>query len=475
MNDRLIQLGKSSTMRTLLKRLGFPNLPQALTRSIHPWEEHPLKDQIIVTGQIRASTLTETIAAIVARLGATALIHGDKSIYNIFHSVGAGYGRLPQFLSKDEMPEKSFQAMIFDATDIQHPEELNLVYSFFHDYLRSLSRCGRVIVVTRSPESMSDIPSATCARALEGFVRAMSREIGFNGSTANIIYVDAKAQDRLAPVVRFLVSPRSAYITGQPLYISGQVQMKTSPSNTRPLDQKVALVTGSAQGIGAAIARSMAREGAQVIIMDRPSEEIAAAKLAAEIQGTLLLCDITDVSAGDQIIETIGKKFTGIDIIVHNAGITRDKLLVNMKPEIWDQVLDVNLRSILRVNEKIIPKMREGGRMVCLSSVSGIAGNRGQTNYSTSKAGVIGYVKTLAPAVANRGIAVNAVAPGFIETQMTARIPFATREVARRLSNLNQGGQPEDVAETVTFLSSPGASGLSGQVLRICGGALIGA
>jgi len=113
--------------------------------------------------------------------------------------------------------------------------------------------------------------------------------------------------------------------------------------------------------------------------------------------------------------------------------------------------------------------------MVYLSSVSGIAGNRGQTNYSASKSGIIGYVSALAPKLANKGIAINAVAPGFIETQMTAQIPYATQLVARRLNNLNQGGLPEDVAETVTFLSSPGAAGLTGQVIRVCGGALIGA
>jgi 3-oxoacyl-[acyl-carrier protein] reductase len=475
MSDRLIQLGKSLVIRNLFKNFGLPNLPQELKRSKHPWEQHPLKDQVIITGQIRSSKLTEAIAGTVARLGATALVDGDETIFNIFHKIGSGYGRLPHYLSDEDKPVNPFQAMIYDATDIQRPEELNLVFSFFHDHLRSLSTCGRAVIIARPPETMPDIASATSSRSLEGFIRALSREVGFNGSTANIIYVSPDAEDRLESVMRFILSPRSAYITGQPLNISNQVLMNEPSASIRPLDRKIAMVTGSAQGIGAAIARTMAREGAKVIIVDRPCEEISAAKLASEIQGTLLLCDITDASAGNTMLELISNKFKGLDILVHNAGITRDKLLVNMKSEIWDQVLDVNLRSILRVNEKILPVMREGGRMVCLSSVSGIAGNRGQTNYSTSKAGVIGYVQHLASDVKERGIAVNAVAPGFIETQMTARIPFATREVARRLSNLNQGGQPEDVAETVTFLSSPGASGLSGQVIRICGGALIGA
>jgi 3-oxoacyl-[acyl-carrier protein] reductase len=141
----------------------------------------------------------------------------------------------------------------------------------------------------------------------------------------------------------------------------------------------------------------------------------------------------------------------------------------------WDQALEVNLGAIVRTTTALEPLLADGGRIICLSSVSGLAGNVGQTNYAASKAGVAGWVRALAPRLAARGVTVNAVAPGFIETRLTAAIPFAIREVARRLSSLGQGGLPDDVAQAITFLASPGAQGLTGHTLRICGGAFVGA
>jgi len=476
MSDYLIQLSKNQFIQKLINIMGLPKPPVELNRNNLPWEERPFNDQPVMIGQIHQTAFTKTVAETVVKGGGNPFIEKDEAIFDIFHQAGKGYGRLPQSNVKDELPEKfAPKILIFDATNLHKPEGLNQVYSFFQSHLRSLAICGRVVILSQPPATQTDISSAATARALEGFIRAMAREIGFKGATANIVFVAPDAESRLEPVLRFLLSERSAYISGQPLHITTQVISDETIPKMRPLDGKTALVTGAAQGIGAAIARTMAREGARVIIMDRPSEDIPAGKLAAEIQGSVLFCDITTSSAGDQIVEMVSKTFNGLDIVVHNAGITRDKLLVNMKPEVWDQVLDVNFRAILRVNKKLLPIMQSNGRIVCLSSVSGIAGNRGQTNYAASKAGVIGFISALAPKVSDKGIAVNAVAPGFIETQMTARIPFATQLVARRLNNLNQGGTPDDVAEAITFLCSPGASGLTGQVLRICGGALIGA
>jgi 3-oxoacyl-[acyl-carrier protein] reductase len=163
-------------------------------------------------------------------------------------------------------------------------------------------------------------------------------------------------------------------------------------------------------------------------------------------------------------------------VVVHNAGVTRDKTLARMKPELWDQAVDINLGAVVRITQVLLEgTLRDEGRIVCLSSVAGIAGNMGQTNYAASKRGIIGYIENLAPAVAKRGITVNAIAPGFIETRLTAAMPVAIREVARRLSALGQGGQPRDVAEAITFLSTPGADGITGRVLRVCGGAFVGA
>ncbi|HVK65436.1 MAG TPA: SDR family oxidoreductase, partial [Polyangium sp.] len=152
-----------------------------------------------------------------------------------------------------------------------------------------------------------------------------------------------------------------------------------------------------------------------------------------------------------------------------------DKTIGRMSEKQWDEVLAVNLGAVVRTHEALEPLLREGGRVVCLSSIAGIAGNVGQSAYAASKAGILGLVAGLAPILAERGITVNAVAPGFIETRLTAAIPVAVREAGRRLAALGQGGLPEDVAEVITFLASPGAAGITGRTVRVCGGALIGA
>ena len=200
---------------------------------------------------------------------------------------------------------------------------------------------------------------------------------------------------------------------------------------TRPLDGKVAVVTGAARGIGAAIADVLARDGATVVCVDIPAAGESLARTANRVGGTALQLDVTAEEAGRRIVDHAARRHGGLDIVVHNAGITRDRLLANMDEERWGSVLDVNLLSILRMNDALLAPggLRDGGHMVLVSSIAGIAGNRGQTNYAASKAGVIGLVDALGgdPAVRGRGITVNAVAPGFIETEMTAKVPFATR------------------------------------------------
>jgi 3-oxoacyl-[acyl-carrier protein] reductase len=167
----------------------------------------------------------------------------------------------------------------------------------------------------------------------------------------------------------------------------------------------------------------------------------------------------------------------GVDIVVHNAGITRDKTLANMTPEFWDAVLAVNLNAPQVLTKALLDAgtLHDNGRVILLASISGIAGNRGQTNYAASKAGLIGLAQAWAPLLHERGISINAVAPGFIETQMTAHIPFALREAGRRMSSLGQGGLPQDVAEAVAWLAQPGTGAFTGQALRVCGQSVLGA
>jgi len=372
-------------------------------------------------------------------------------------------------------PDTRWAALVFDATGIAGPGDLAELRSFFAGPLRRLAPSGRVVLLGRSPDGRD--PAADAARqALDGIVRSLAKELRA-GATANLVVLAADAELADAETaIRFFLSGRSAYVDGQVLTVTGGAR-PDAVDWTRPLAGKTALVTGAARGIGAAIAETLARDGAQVIAADLPAAGDRLATVANRLGGSALQLDIAAAGAPEQLVDYLQQRHGGVDIVVHNAGITRDKLLANMKPEHWDSVLAVNLSAQLRANAALLDSgsLRAGGRVVCLASTSGIAGNRGQTNYAASKAGVIGMVRSFAPTFAAKQASINAVAPGFIDTDMTRAMPFATREVARRLSSLQQAGLPVDVAETVAFLAQPGSGGVNGQVLRVCGQNLVGA
>jgi 3-oxoacyl-[acyl-carrier protein] reductase len=203
----------------------------------------------------------------------------------------------------------------------------------------------------------------------------------------------------------------------------------------------------------------------------------ALSEVTSALGGSSITADITDADAPATIAERLQQAHGGVDIVVHNAGVTRDKTLGRMTPEQWGGLMAINLTAPQRITEELLARelVRSNGRIVGVSSISGIAGNAGQTNYSTSKAGVIGMVQATAPALAKQGVTINAVAPGFIETQMTAAMPFALREAGRRMNSVSQGGLPVDVAETIAWYANPGSAGVTGNVVRVCGQSLIGA
>ena len=363
-------------------------------------------------------------------------------------------------------------ALVLDATGLASVADLAAIRDFLAAPLRRLLPSGRVVVLGRPADGGDPIVDTT-RQALDGIVRSLAKELR-GGATANLVLVDDEASPESA--LRFLLSARSAYVDGQSIRIG--TGLAPAPDDwAHPLIGKVAVVTGAARGIGAAIAEVLARDGAQVVCADLPAAGENLARVANRLGGTTLQLDIASADAPEHLIAFVTSRFGGVDIVVHNAGITRDKLLVNMKPEHWESVLAVNLESQLRINTALLggDALRPGGRIVCLSSTTGLAGNRGQTNYGASKAGVIGMVRALAPAFSQRDATINAVAPGFIDTDMTQRMPFATREVARRLNSLQQAGLPVDVAEATAWLASPGAGGVNGQVLRVCGQNLVGA
>lgn len=376
-------------------------------------------------------------------------------------------------------PKEKLGAVVVVLDDVADPAQLAGLFLEVGSVVRQLLPGGRIVTISRPAAGSTEPRVASARNAVEGALRSLAKELRA-GATANGVLLDADV-DVEAPSVgatlEFLLSGKSAYVDGQFVTVETSDGAAHHQRSDAPLAGRTAVVTGAARGIGAEIAKVLRRDGAQIIAVDVPAAGEHLALVVNEVGGTALQVDVTAPDAAERILNHAATRYGRLDIMVHNAGITRDRLLANMDPARWNSVMAVNLESQLRINEKLLAAdgFSADGSIVCLASTSGIAGNRGQTNYAASKAGVMGMVRSTANSLAGSGRTINAVAPGFIETDMTAKIPFATREVARRLSSLQQGGLPLDVAEAVSFLASPGASGISGQVLRVCGQNLVGA
>lgn len=371
-----------------------------------------------------------------------------------------------------------YGGLVFDATGITKPADLSELYEFFAPVMRSTAGCARFVVLGTTPELIEDPDEHVAQRALEGFTRSLGKEL-LKGSTVQLVYVSPDAKTGvtgLESTLRFVLSAKSAFVDAQVIRVDADDSV--APSNwDKPLDGKVAVVTGAARGIGATIAEVLARDGAHVICADIPAAGEALAQTANKVNGTAFPLDVSAPDAGEKLAEHALERHGGIDIIVNNAGITRDKLLANMDEGRWNSVISVNLVAPQSLVNALVEKdaLRSGGAVVDVSSIAGIAGNRGQTNYGTSKAGVIGLVDAYSPILKKKGITINAVAPGFIETKMTAAIPLATREAGRLMSSLQQGGQTVDVAETVAYFANPASNAITGNVVRVCGQGFLGA
>lgn len=454
MSDYLVRASSNPTIRNLIKTIGLPT-PQQLARTEGPYQARFLEGQRVLVGAGANANAVAGLTTVIEGAGAT--------------------------VESADVPEPAdddkYDALVFDATNMTAVIDLKSLYNFFHPVARKLTRNARILVLASQPEAMQSVAAASAARAVEGFVRSLAKEIGQLGSTANMLYVEPGAQDRLAAPLRFFLSDYSTFVDGQPLTVTQAGPMPENVADTQPLKDKVALVTGGARGIGAATAQRLAREGATVVCLDIPQDQDTLEETVAEFGGTALPLDITAADAPRQIADFFNDKFGGVDIVIHNAGVTRDKTLANMPEHYWDMVLGINLQAIIDVDAVLDAEnvINEHGRVICLCSIGGIAGNRGQTNYGATKAGLIGFVERRGTTDRERGVTVNAIAPGFIETRMTAEMPFGVREGGRRLSSLSQGGEPRDVAEAITFLATPGAGGISGNVLRVCGQSLLGA
>lgn len=475
MSDRYMRFTHSTFGQMAIQGLSLPlPVPPELERADGPWQEKPLSEASVLLGTTEgtAGIIGQILSAIESTGAEIMTLAGGPGL----SSLKGAASRKSVKVQEVNATEQSYRALVLDATGVEQPKDLRALYDFFHPLIRQVKANGRIVVIGRPPEEAGGPAHCAVSRALEGFTRSLAKEVGRKGITSQLVYVGKGAEPRVKTPLRFLLSSHSAFVDGQVIRVTKEVQGNPEAPYSQMLKGKVALVTGAARGIGEAIAKRLASEGARVVCLDRPGEESQLAQVAGPIGGEVLPVDITDADAPSQIASFLDERCGGVDAVVHNAGVTRDKTLVKMTESAWDMTIDINLASIMPINEKLLEgTLHQHGRIVCMASIAGIAGNPGQTNYGATKAGLIGYVNALGKQVASKGITANAVAPGFIETRMTAEIPFATREVGRRLNSLSQGGLPNDVAEAVTLFSSPGANGLNGSVLRVCGQSLLGA
>ncbi len=470
MSDLYQKVANSPMGRSVVNALNLP-APVLLERQNRP--NAPFLEGEVLAGAAPESTAIETICTVLGASTAN-LFALDSNALIASGDIKSKTKVTP--LKADALEDtRRFKALVFDATGISTTEGLKAVYAFFHPVIRNIGKCGRVVIVGIEPSTCTTPAMAAAQKALEGFIRSVAKEIGKKGATAQVIYTVPGSESLIESPLRFSLSPRSAYVSGQTISVSKAAKSKTAIDWNSPLKGKVALVTGASRGIGEAIAKTLARDGAHVVCLDVPQAKDALDNVAANIGGTTLALDITAANAPQIIAAHFKKEFGGVDIVIHNAGITRDKTLARMPEQFWDLLIDINLSSEERINDALFAEeaLNKNARIVCVSSISGIAGNVGQSNYAASKSGVIGYVESLSKQLKG-GVTINAVAPGFIETQMTAAIPFMIREAGRRMNSLNQGGQPEDVAEAIAFFASPASQGVNGNILRVCGQSLIG-
>ncbi len=445
MTDHYQSFVTSPIGQLFVKNLGLPN-PTALER----WTEGaPVVDGTVITGG--SGRLGKSLTVALDNLGVS--------------NVGVA-------------PEgEKFKALVFDATGITHSTDLIALQQFFTPLMRSVQDNARVLVLGTVPELVENNDERVAQRALEGFTRSLGKEIG-KGSTVNLLYVAPGAEETLESTLSFFLSPKSAYVSGQVARLGATGTTEAAPvaDPAKPLTGKVAIVTGASRGIGEQIARVLHRDGATVLGIDVPQAASELQSLMKELDGDHLTLDITGKDAPQRIAQHVKTKFGGVHAVVHNAGITRDKKLANMAEDRWSSVIAVNLTAPERISRELLDQglIEDNGRIVGVSSIAGIAGNVGQTNYAASKAGVIGLVDSLAGDL-DKGITINAVAPGFIITQMTAAVPFATREVGQRMNAMSQGGLPVDVAEAIAWYLSPGSTAVNGNVVRVCGQMMLGA
>lgn len=450
MTDRYIAFANSPVGRRLVGAVGLPS-PLRLER----WQAgrvRPVDGPLVIGG---SGALAEAV-----------LPFAGKLTDAVFAAV-EGQFELPRWTAEHSPRAK---AVLFDASGLTRFEQLVALRDFFQPVLKGLDTCPKVVVLGRprvsqgpgrrqratQPGRFHPLPGQGNPSRRQRAVAV--RRQGRRGPTGRRTALLPLAEERLRlrpgdPSCRQQrPGPRLEQAAGRPA---------RTGHRRRPRHWRGHRGNPGARRRGSGAAR-------------RSAGQEALEGLAARLGGRAVALDICAADAGQQLVDALPE---GVDIVVHNAGITRDKTLAKMSSDFWNSVINVNLNAPQVLTQALLDggKLHDNGRVVLLASISGIAGNLGQSNYAVSKAGLIGLAQAWAPALGKRGITINAVAPGFIETQMTAAIPLTIREAGRRMNSMSQGGLPQDVAETVAWFAQPSSGAVSGQVLRVCGQSLLGA
>ena len=363
MSDRYLKFVNTPFGKTAAQSLGLP-APVPLKR----WKraDQPFIEGDVLIGAANSSKAISTIGKV---LGASAAKLFHASAMDTLND-SAKSGNKAEALPLNADIDRKFSALVFDATGMKDTTDLKAVYEFFHPTIRKLAGNGRVLVIGQDPGTCRQPAKAAAHQALEGFVRSVGKEVGKKGATANLLWMAPGAEQQLESSIRFFLSPRSAYVSGQVTRISkGATAHATNP--VAPLAGKVALVTGASRGIGASIAETLSRDGATVIGLDIPPAMEDLQKVMTPIKGKAMACDITDEKAPKQIADFVKEHFEGIDLVIHNAGITRDKTLGNMPEHFWDMTIAVNLTAEELIDEELMHQelLCENGRIVCISSI----------------------------------------------------------------------------------------------------------
>ncbi len=487
--------------RLLCKLAGLPVAPP-LKRDVSPWGEQPLKGR-------RAVVLNEvgdpSLGRAVQKLGAE-LLPADAASTSTSKASATKVGKARSGNATSTQPSIDVAVVTFlgQPTDLA---SVNRAFELLQLVVRRLSKNGRVLVLLRD-----DCEEQLAGHmAMAAFVRSVSKELGPKGSTINIVITPLLSPSEggvtpLLPCLAFFLSDKSTYITGQVLRFNAGTAVSNSvaPMKLGTLHrERVVLVTGAARGIGRAIANAFLLEGATVVLVDRdpavtkpspaPASKPQSLGAAAPSEVGRFIGIIADISTpsgrAELLAQLRGKGVSTLDTVVHNAGITRDKTLANMTGDQWRAVLNVNMLAIAELN-KVLPFSSENSSVAFISSQSGLGGNFGQTNYAATKGALMGWTREISRSGKHNTVGattpdgstvaptprhVICIAPGFIETQMTAQMPTAMRLIGARSSALLQGGKPEDVANAVCFFTSPLAIGFSGECVRVCGGNVVGA